>query len=135
MGPRRQRLPAPQRRSLEDGMVAAGLACDKRKRWSIAEVVRWQGSTLKKRRGLVRWHGFDRETGLPWADTWEPWSGMTPDLQEEGRIRPRRRSRAEAGLEVGEREGGQRAAGDPPEGGNRRKSTRVAGEEPGPGLP
>ena len=41
----------------------------------------------------------------------------------------------EAGPEVEEHDGDQQAGGEASEGGNRRKSTRVAGEEPGPGLP
>ena len=117
-----------QRRTLDNAMVAAGLARDKRRRWAVGEVIGWRGSTLLRREALVRWRGFNRDTGEPWTDTWEPWKGLTEDLQEEGRIRPKRqrvaRSAEKRATDVRETD----------DDGRRRKSPRLGGVAPGPGL-
>ena len=126
--PPRRRMPSVQRRTLDNAMVAAGLACDKRKRWAGCEVVEWRGSTLVKREARVRWKGFDPDTGEPWADTWEPLKNLTSDWQEEGRIRPKKQRVA--------RTAARRAASgrEMDDDGRRRKSPRVGGVAPGPGL-
>ena len=76
----------------------------------------------------MRWKGFDPVTGLPHADTWEPWKGLTEDLQEEGRIRPKRQRVART---AEKRATNVREVDDD---GRRRKSPRVGGVAPGPGL-
>ena len=123
-----RRMPAPQRRTLDNALIAAGLACDKRKRWPVGEVVEWRGRTLAAREARVRWKGFDPSTGEPWADTWEPLKGMTADLQEEGRLRPKRqrtsRTAEKRAVEVREVD----------DDGRRRKSPRIRGEMPRSGL-
>ena len=82
------------------GMIRAG-----RGRHAVARVLAWRGESLATREGLVRWEGFDVSVeggGAAWEDTWVPWARLTPDLQEEGRLRPRvaRKRKAEVAAEV-----------------------------------
>jgi hypothetical protein len=39
---------------------------------------------------LVRWCGFDPDTGQSWDDSWEPRSWLTLDLRSGGVVRRRR---------------------------------------------
>ena len=76
VGPGGSRRPARAahavwRRSLRNNMVAAGIACDGRKRWAVEAVLDWRGRG-KKRQALVRWAGFNVASGL----LWNRWSGF-----------------------------------------------------------
>ena len=94
-----------QRRHLREAMLVGGMDQDGRGRHAVARVLEWRGESLATREGLVRWEGFDVSVeggGAAWEDTWVPWARLTPDLQEEGRLRPRvaRKRKAEVAAEV-----------------------------------
>ena len=120
----RQR-PAARRRMLENEEVGSGVAPDGRGRWAVEQVVEWRGGA-RDREARIRWCGFDPETGEPWEDSWVPRAFLSADLRRGGLIREARRRRE--GAEEGE------AVGRKEEDVLRRKSQRVAGLEPGPGL-
>ena len=94
-----------QRPRLREAMLVRGMEQDSRGRHAVARVLEWRGETLATREGLVRWEGFDVSIagdGEAWEDSWVPWAKLTPDLQEEGRLRPRatRKRKAEGAAEV-----------------------------------
>ena len=120
----RQR-PAARKRMLRNEEVASGVAPDGRGRWAVEQVVEWRGGA-RDREARIRWCGFDPETGEPWEDSWVPRAFLSADLRRGGLIREARR-RCD-GVEEGE------AGGRREEDVLRRKSPRVAGLEPGPGL-
>ena len=120
----RQR-PAARRRMLENEEVGNGVAPDGRGRWAVEQVVEWRGGA-RDREARIRWCGFDPETGDPWEDSWVPREFLSADLRRGGLVREARRRRECA--EEGE------AGGRQEEDVQRRKSPRVAGLEPGPGL-
>ena len=71
---------------------------------------------------LVRWCGFNPETGKPWDDSWEPRGNLTEDLRSSGLLRQRR-----VHVRGQERDQQSQRVGS-------RKSPRVAGEAPGRAL-
>ena len=97
---------AVRRRSIVDGEIEAGLRPDTRKKWAVDHVLEWRredemavlvgwpwkGGWM----ALVRWLGFDVETGAPWQDSWAREGWLTEDLK-----RPRQR------LAAAEVEGGR----------------------------
>ena len=72
------------------------------------------------------WSGFDPESGEPWEDSWVPRAFLSADLRRGGLLREARRCRGDS------EEGG--VGGLLGEDVQRRKSPRVAGLAPGPGL-
>ena len=82
----KRRLRMVQRRQLSNALVGAGMAADGRRRWKVEAIVRWRGGA-KDRQALVRWAGFDRETGDAWPLEWVCRKDLTPDLRELGRLR------------------------------------------------
>ena len=83
-----QRAPA-RRRMLHNQEVLHGVAPDGRGRWAVEEILEWRdGGT--EREALVRWCGFDPDTGRSWDDSWEPRSWLTSDLRAGGVVRRRR---------------------------------------------
>jgi hypothetical protein len=74
-------LPPPQRRTLDNGMRAAGMVADGRRRWRVQEILQERGCGARAE-ALIRWEGFDPRSGQPWPDSWERVSGLTADLRE-----------------------------------------------------
>ena len=107
------------RRSLRNDMVAAGVACDGRRRWAVEAVLDWRGSG-RRREALVQWRGFDVEGGQCWEPSWVPRGWLTADLRKLGNTRSRKRS---SGADGHRREEVAAAAA-------RRKSPRLAGVAP-----
>ena len=120
----RQR-PAARRRMLQNEEVASGVAPDGRGRWAVECVVEWRGGA-RDREALVRWCGFNPVSGEPWGDSWVPRSYLSADLRRGGLLRVKRQS----GVSVNVVSVDSQQC----EGVQRRKSPRVAGESPGPGL-
>ena len=120
----RQR-PAARKRMLRNEEVASGVAPDGRGRWAVEQVVEWRGGA-RDREALIRWCGFDPETGDPWEDSWVPRALLSADLRRGGLLREARRRRECA--EEGEASGRQEEEVE------RRRTPRLAGLVPGPGL-
>jgi hypothetical protein len=74
-------LPLLQRRALDNGMRAAGMVADGRRRWRVQEIRQERGRGARAE-ALIRWEGFDPRSGQPWPDSWERVSGLTADLRE-----------------------------------------------------
>ena len=55
--------------------------------------MRWRGGA-KDRQALVRWAGFDRDSGEAWPLEWVCRKDLTPDLRELGRLRAPPRPKA-----------------------------------------
>ena len=92
---------------------------------AVEQVVEWRGGA-RDREALIRWCGFDPETGEPWEDSWVPRALLSADLRRGGLLREARRRRECA--EEGE------AGGRQEEDVERRRTPRLAGLVPGPGL-
>ena len=115
----RQRGMGKQRRRLDNAMVAAGMAADGRGRWAVEQIVNQVGQWVK-----IRWVGFNPRSGQPWPVEWVHRDRLTPDLREQTRLRRPPQPRAKRPVPE------QQADGAP-----RKRTPRVAGELPGPGLP
>ena len=59
----------------------------------MESIVRWRGGS-QDRQALVRWAGFDRDTGEAWPLEWVCRKDLTPDLRELGRLRAPPRPKA-----------------------------------------
>ena len=81
--------PCVQTRVLLNAETAAGVVADGRGRWAVECILGWRGPA-RKREALVRWRGFDRQSGAPHRDTWEPRGHLTSDLPAGGLILPKR---------------------------------------------
>ena len=121
----RRRMPAARRRQLDNGMIAAGLAPDGRRRWAVDEVLRWRGGH-RDREALVRWAGVNRWTGAPHPIEWVARGDLTADLRAQGRLRAAAPRQAPAPKRAPPAE---RADGAP-----KRVSPRLAGHEPVGGI-
>ena len=78
---------APRAGSIQRRMFDAGQMPDRWGRWpvdKVLEVRRIRGSTRTnarvRREMRVRWRGVNPNTGLPWADTWVPYSDAGGDV-------------------------------------------------------
>ena len=124
-GAPRRRMPAARRRQLDNGLIAAGLAPDGRRRWAVDEVLSWRGGH-RNREALVRWVGVDLITGVPHPLAWIPRDDLTSDLRVLGRLRAAAPTRASAPKRA------------PPthqsDGAPRRVTPRLAGHAPVGGL-
>ena len=91
-------------RKLHNHQVAAGLRQDGRQRWAVDEIIEWE-SVGARVRALVRWLGFDPETGDPWDNSWVPKTWLTADLRaaDPGIQRRAKRVAREANSEPAER--------------------------------
>ena len=78
------------------------------------------------RRALVRWCGFNPDTGAAWEDSWVGRNQLTADLRSGGIIR-RRRTAAQMLHD-------QQVESEQYRSVQRRRTPRVAGEAPGPGM-
>ena len=117
-----QRAPA-RRRMLRNQEVIHGVAPDGRGRWAVEEILEWRDGTTE-REALVRWCGFDPDTGRPWDDSWEPRSWLTSDLRAGGVIRRRRTAAQIRGDDRREMEDWDERHT------HTRKSRRLQGEDP-----
>ena len=113
-------VPRVQTRVLLNAEIAAGVVADGRRRWARGPFFSdfaWRGGTERRnhKEALVRWLGFDRLSGVPHADSWEPRSRLTADLRDGGRTVPKR---ARAAFQP------------PPKPAGARKLSRLAGEAP-----
>ena len=122
----RQR-PAARARMLRNEEVGSGVAPDGRGRWAVDQIVEWRGGA-RDREAHVRWCGFDSASGEPWDDSWVPRALLTADLRRGGLLRKRKSGRACVNEED------VRDQDQEEEDVQRRKSPRVAGLAPGPGL-
>jgi hypothetical protein len=71
----------PFLQDLDNGMRAAGMLADGRRRWRVQEIMQERGRGARAE-ALIRWEGFDPRSGQPWPDSWERVSGLTADLRE-----------------------------------------------------
>ena len=83
-----------RRRVWHNAAIAEGLEADGRGRWAVDDVLAWRGVSRDQggrdtREALVRWLGFNRITGEPWADQWIPRRLLTPDLRGYRKRAPR----------------------------------------------
>jgi hypothetical protein len=117
-----QRAPA-RRRMLRNQEVIHGVAPDGRGRWAVEGILEWRDGTTE-REALVRWCGFDPDTGRPWDDSWEPRSWLTSDLRAGGVIRRRRTAAQIRGDDRREMEDWDERHT------HTRKSRRLQGEDP-----
>ena len=115
--------PAARRRMLSNEEVACGVAPDGRGRWAVDQIVAWRGGAAN-RAALVKWCGFDPDTGEPWEDSWEPRCNLTRDLRSGGLLRRRRARDDQQRSQQEDQQQRQRVVGS-------RKSPRLAGEVPG----
>ena len=83
-----------------NAQVAGGLRPDGRQRWAIDQILEWQGKGAQTR-VLVKWLGFDPDSGELWADSWIPKANLTADLREAD-PGVRRRHKRSAGTADGE---------------------------------
>ena len=109
---------------LRNEEVVSGVAPDGRGRWAVEQVVEWRGGA-RDREARIRWCGFDPTTGVPWEDSWVPRALLSADLRRGGLLREARRRREC----VEEGEAGRREVEV-----QRRRTPRLAGLVPGPGL-
>ena len=66
------------RRKLHNIQVAGGLRPDGRQRWAIDDIVKWQ-TEGSRTWALIRWLGFNPETGSRWEDSWVLKAWLTAD--------------------------------------------------------
>ena len=83
-----------RRRVWHNAAIAEGLEADGRGRWAVDDVLEWRGASRDQdgrdtREALVRWLGFNRVTGEPWADQWIPRRLLTTDLRGQRKRVPR----------------------------------------------
>ena len=136
-------------RMLQNAEIAAGSAADGRDRWRVDEVLQWRGRTRSMGRGqmnpwamfargrwaLLRWSGFNLETGLAWDDSWVCQSWLTADLRVLGRVRRKRFRSGSGGSSADGMEDGVRSDSVSDQRQVRRRRTpRINGEDAGPGL-
>ena len=107
-----------QRRRLGNAMVSAGMASDGRGRWAVEQILSQVKQWVK-----VRWVGFNPRTGQMWPLEWVHRSRLTRDLWEQTRLRSRPVFRAKRPVPTLQSDGAPR-----------RRTSRLAGEVPGPGL-
>ena len=119
-----------RRRVWHNAAIAEGLEADGRGRWAVDDILGWRGVSrdqdgMDTREALVRWLGFDRVTGEPWADQWIPRRQLTSDLR--GR---RKRATQGASAPPPKRERGSTARGSTLRGGGS-KLARGIGDSAG----
>ena len=91
--------------------------------WAVDQIVAWRGGAAN-RAALVKWCGFDPDTGEPWEDSWEPRGNLTRDLRSGGLLRRRRARDDQQRSQQEDQQQRQRVVGS-------RKSPRLAGDVPG----
>ena len=78
--------------------MVRGLRPDGRQRWAIDDIVKWE-TEGSRTWALIRWLGFNPETGSRWEDSWVLKSWLTADQRAADpgvQRRPKRAAREES---------------------------------------